>query len=1786
MPYKNKQIKLLDLIDVAHLQQLQDFFAKAIGVACITLDNTGSVTNPSNYCDFCKLNIKNNKPERIECDLHDPKWVKLAAKKNKPLIFKCRTGLTSFIVPIVINDQHLGAIVGGQIFTEPPNEEVFRQFAKEDNINEDEYIINLRKIKILSAENLKAAINLLSIMTNYISEIGRKNFEIIKKNERESLYKNMVETIRSSLNIEETLTIISQKVAELFDIQRVAIIEFPNRENLQKFNVRKEYKTNKNVKSSQEVKGYGKICEYAATQILKNNQPLVVNDIENSKHPDYFCSFYLAIGVKSVMWLPIMSENKLWGFVSISKTEKYNWVEEDIQLLESVASQLFLAINQAELYTQEKQLVRRETLLRKIVEVLRSKLDPEEIKNYFITATGAYFKADRCIFVDYSQEKEKFLPFRLERLKSNKIKSLIGTDTEIEFPEFSARLKTGKNIIIRDVQKTILKKKLHNYESIKTLNKSDTKSDYGLVVKYKEQIMGILIIHFTTEKKALTSDELDFLKVLRDQVGIALYQSKLYSTTKEQAEREALLRKTIEFLRSKFDTEEIKKYFIEITRAHFNADRCLYIDFDKKSDKFLPISIENLKSSEIQSFIGLDVENNLPEFCMELKKGKNVIIKDLEKFLSKRKTSDFISVKTLSIANVKSDYALVVKHENQINGLIVLHFVNEKRVLTHAEFEFLKILRNQVAIALNQAELYSKTKQQAERETLLRNITEAIRSSLELNKTESAIVNEIGKMLNADRVFIVNFKPETNIPEVLDKNSEYLSSPDISSYVGFDFSSPDVKEIAELHKKNEILIIEDIDKFINENNFQGTLEEKWLRNTGLKTATGVQIKYGEKMYGVLSIHFIKKSVYFSNEQIDFIKTLGAQIGIALHQAHMFEKEKITAQRETLLRNIAETIRSSLDIKETKQKIVDIIGKTLKADRCFIIEFDKDKDKFSGIENEYLSSDKITKYSDEDVNIDVPNFIYAFKKGKPIIIDNKGIYVDGGEHEFIAERNAIERYNVNSAYGFPIFYNKMLLGVLGIHYVNTEHETKSEEINFLLIVVNQIAIAIHQAKLYQDLKQSISNQNAILNNLPFMAWLKNTKGQILAVNNTYAQICNIPIINIIGKTYFDLFPKKYAESYHKEDNLVMDIKQTISSVDLIAGTKGEIWHETYKSPIFDEEGQVTGTVGISIDMTEKKESFLELLRRQKEIIKAKERESLLRRIFEAMRSSLDINIIKNTIVEEVGKALNADRCLIRLWSDNTLTKIEIEKSAEYLKDKDIMSIVNVVPNKKFLNYLISVFYNNQNVSVTDIESLSIELELMHLLKKFNVKSMYSCPIRKDSAIAGYIIVEFKNKVALNSEDIDLLNTIATQSGIALHQAELYDMTQIQAEREKINRKIIEILRGSLDKKTIKHLFVQNIGKLFKADRVFFSEYDSTKKMYLPVDKFSEYLSNPQEKSFIGYDWSQETAKEYIQPILEKRELLIDCWNEYIKTHTKSANFIALFEDADVQSSYNMPVLYQEKIIGYFCIEFTKASCNKLKEEDINRIRNICAQAAIALHHSDLYINAIESARSKEKFIEIISNELQIPLSKIINVSMQLLNKEINKDNQTDFFNEINENYKLLLDLKNNINNIAQIEAENFKLNYEQIDSEQLIMDLFSPIKHIAENKKIIINIKLSKAYIYADKLRVKQILYGLLINIINITPENGNILLESHIQGKELIISIINFGAGLDFDAQNKIFEILKQLDSSSTISRKNINLGFSIAQKLIELHHGHINVDSTEDKGTKLWFTLPEIIPN
>lgn len=153
-------MELKDFMDLSKLQEIQDNFSDATGLAAIAVGNDGKyLTEGSNFTDFCmkytRGSVEGNK-RCVKCD------------NECTGTYFCHAGLMDFSVDIVVNGEKIGSIIGGQVLPKEPDEEEFRKTAAELGIDPDKYVQALHKVPVSTEKRIRAASNLLGIIVNQL----------------------------------------------------------------------------------------------------------------------------------------------------------------------------------------------------------------------------------------------------------------------------------------------------------------------------------------------------------------------------------------------------------------------------------------------------------------------------------------------------------------------------------------------------------------------------------------------------------------------------------------------------------------------------------------------------------------------------------------------------------------------------------------------------------------------------------------------------------------------------------------------------------------------------------------------------------------------------------------------------------------------------------------------------------------------------------------------------------------------------------------------------------------------------------------------------------------------------------------------------------------------------------------------------------------------------------------------------------------------------------------------------------------------------------------------------------------------------------------------------------------------------------------------------------------------------------------------------------------------------------------------------------------------------------
>lgn len=168
-----QEVRLQDIFDMDFIQHFQDEFARAVGMTAVTVDLDGTpVTHPTDWTDFCMKYTRGCPKGKARCEKCDADNGAKAAREGKPQVYECHAGLMDFAAPIMLNGKQVGSILGGQVLTQPLDEEKYRRVAREIGVDPEAYVAAARKVQVVDKARLDHAARTLYLFAGAFSKMG------------------------------------------------------------------------------------------------------------------------------------------------------------------------------------------------------------------------------------------------------------------------------------------------------------------------------------------------------------------------------------------------------------------------------------------------------------------------------------------------------------------------------------------------------------------------------------------------------------------------------------------------------------------------------------------------------------------------------------------------------------------------------------------------------------------------------------------------------------------------------------------------------------------------------------------------------------------------------------------------------------------------------------------------------------------------------------------------------------------------------------------------------------------------------------------------------------------------------------------------------------------------------------------------------------------------------------------------------------------------------------------------------------------------------------------------------------------------------------------------------------------------------------------------------------------------------------------------------------------------------------------------------------------------------
>ncbi|HIK36679.1 MAG: ATP-binding protein [Geminocystis sp.] len=392
-----------------------------------------------------------------------------------------------------------------------------------------------------------------------------------------------------------------------------------------------------------------------------------------------------------------------------------------------------------------------------------------------------------------------------------------------------------------------------------------------------------------------------------------------------------------------------------------------------------------------------------------------------------------------------------------------------------------------------------------------------------------------------------------------------------------------------------------------------------------------------------------------------------------------------------------------------------------------------------------------------------------------------------------------------------------------------------------------------------------------------------------------------------------------------------------------------------------------------------------------------------------------------------------------------------------------------------------------------------------------------------------------------------------------------------------------IRRTLNLDTIGQQTVDSIGEALKVSRCLLLTPTSDKKR---LKVRSEYRQ-PQCPSLLGLEFELHHYQEVQGAVWSRRAVA----------------FSPHYPQCDALSVLLVPTFYQGELNGIICLH----QCDRHRvwsEAEWELVEELADQVGTAIAHASIYHKleeatrqAEEASRLKSEFLATTSHELRTPLNGIIGFLKLVLDDMADDPEEArEFIQQAYDSAIHLLNLINDILDIAKIEAGKMEFKFAPISLRQIFQDISKFAVPQAQKKNLYFRISLPPTYdevlLYADYQRVLQVMLNVVGNALKFTHEGG-IEVRTEIIAKEIMfhgeklpgmikITVEDTGIGVPLEKQERLFETFYQVDGSRTRAYGGTGLGLAISKRLVEAMGGQISFYSMgEDLGATVTITLP-----
>lgn len=976
----------------------------------------GEQISPSeNIHKFCHLIHKKAPSSQVynECVEFHRQLFEKAKSTGQLAVSRCPMGLKSFVLPVIPPGEDIAFYIVGGHFVNDISEVVFPDEDLLPELSPEEIKEALGGTAILDEKQFQAVLKELGKIAKLFAEQTKREQQEKRVSRVVNFISELAKKFKGRMTLKELLLSIVNKLSEVFDVEKCAIALFDDtRRFIEVFASNDEY--------ADEIFG-GKVSPGSgATGIVASTgKTLYSYDAKND--PRLESSVTRNWRISSLLSLPLKLGGGVIGVMHlVSQESPRKYTEKDIEYAEALATEISLLVESARLYNESKRRAREiaksrdeiKTYFKKLGAALSASLDLKQLLKLFVELSIHLTHADGgSIFLVEDKKISRYVAVTFEKgnEKENITKTLKGS-----LPVYTDRDFTRKKF-----------------------KPGEIKAYLGIPLERKGNVKGVLNI-YDREPRDFTTEEVELLSIFAGHASIAIENARQFFHEKKKAKEASSLYQAAKVIGESVSLDEVLNRSVEQLTKVAGVDRCLLLLLDYKKLELYTAAEKGLSEDQKNffTFFRIPIDEIDDELWESLIRGKPVKLPETTEIQSAFK--GFFDMFPTS-----SGLLVPLLSKEQLTGVIFLDDSRMSHTFEESQIRLIMTLTIQIASAIQRATLVNQMENNLDQLKALHQVSTGVTGTLSLSRVFTLVVDKASHLIDA---------PAASMLAWDEGRKEYI----LQARKGLS----DELEGEEFHK----LISEKTAKrrryityYVSaDSEGEDSLIYQTLKSASMGGYVSVPLIARKRVVGVLNC-FCKEGDKFDSQEIRLLRSFANQAAIAVENARLYAIIKNKVRELATVFEVGKSITSTLNLNEVLNEINSSVVRTMEADAASIMLLDEEHQELKIIQTLGLGK----YHQGETIKVGAGIAGIAAKIGRHMVLHD-----EEGKSSTYKFPQRVRQDGLRTILSVPMRVRDKIIGLLNI-YKKVVYHFSPAEINLVTTLANQAAIAIENARLYNE-----------------------------------------------------------------------------------------------------------------------------------------------------------------------------------------------------------------------------------------------------------------------------------------------------------------------------------------------------------------------------------------------------------------------------------------------------------------------------------------------------------------------------------------------------------------------------------------------------------------------------------------------------------------------------------------------------------------------------------------------